>query len=235
MSERKFLLSIEEWAEVHELPGSWPPARLRKVLELVDFDDVVGDEDVAEMATMVLQDLEEQEAGELVLEVVFGQTMSRGARQNEVDDLHDDRPWEQFAAVGKQAGIFDAIVLLQRAFPRNFGIPDSIRLRLEIKATGEKPSAWLAEGPSSSLLVRLFASGMKDDAVLKRLYESELDSDSDSFPDADAILWQVREFSRSDESDPAVRRYDIYSSCQWLGSLENRERWVGVGWPDGER
>jgi hypothetical protein len=233
VSKRKFDLRIEEWVEIHELPDAWPTARLREVLERADFDDAVTDDEVAEMAVMALQDQGEQKAGELVLEVVFGDAMGPGVRQNLIDDLRDDRPWEHFAGVDKQAGLFDAVVLLQRAFPPSFGVPDAIRLRLEVAATDAETSGWLCEEPSSSLLLRLLASGMEDDAVLKRLYESELASDS--FPASGAILWRVREVGRSEGTEPVTRRYDIHSSCQWLGPLESRQPWQGVGWPDGER
>jgi hypothetical protein len=94
MAKHAFQLSIEEWAEIHELLGSWPPGRLRNILELAEFDDAVADEDCVEMALMALQDLDWRAAGELVLEAVFGDAMTAGVRQNLTDDLEDDRPWE---------------------------------------------------------------------------------------------------------------------------------------------
>jgi hypothetical protein len=74
---------------------------------------------------------------------------------------------------------------------------------------------------------------MEEGAVLRRLYEEELASDA--FPAADAILWRVLEASRFGDPGPTGRVYDIYSSHQWLGALEDREPWQGAGWPDGAR
>jgi hypothetical protein len=233
MPRKTFGLRIDEWVEIHELPGCWPTEKLREVLRLADLDDAVTDEEAPEMAVMALQDLDEQRAGELVLEVVFRDAMSSGVRQNLVDDLYADRPWEHFAGVDKQVGLFDAVVLLQRAFPTRFGMPDAVCLRLDVHAPDAEASAWLRDRPSASLLLRLLASGMEDDALLKRLYESELASDD--FLDAPAILWQIREVSSSEAGDPTARLYDIYSSWQWLGPLEDRERWEGIGWPDRTR
>jgi hypothetical protein len=233
MPKNVFQLRIDAWSEVHELPGCWPPGKLRELLVLADFDDAVSDDEAPEMALMALQDLELQRAGELVLQVVFGDSLKSGVRQNVVDDLQDDRPWEHFAGVDKQAGLFEAVVLLQRAFPKRFGIPDALCVRLGVRATDAETSRWLREGASSALLLRLLASGMEDDAVLKRLYESELAGDD--LRDADAILWRVEELERSEDDDPASCLYELYSSWQWLGPLEDREPWQGGGWPDRTR
>jgi hypothetical protein len=233
MPKHAFHLRIDAWNEIHALPDCWPTGKLREVLALADFDDAVSDEEVPEMVVMVLQDLELQQAGERVLEVVFGDSMKSGVRQNVVDDLQDDRPWEHFADVDKQAGLFEAVVLLQRAFPERFGIPDALRVRIGVRASDAETSRWLREGASSALLLRLLASGMGDDAVLKRLYASELASDD--FRDADAILWRVEELEAAAGDDPASRLYELYSSWQWLGPLEDRGPWQGVGWPDRTR
>ncbi len=232
MPREAFQLRIDQWAEIHSLPDSWPTAALRDVLRLADFDDAVADDDVAEMAVMALQDLPPREASELVLEVLFGDAMSAGVRQNLSDDLGDDRPWEHYAGVSRQAGIFEAVVLLQRAFPRSFGVPDALRLRVEVQAKGEDGCAWLRSGPRPALLLRLFASGMEGGAILRRLYESELAGDR--FPDANGILWRIDEVERSEVLQPTTCVYDVYSSCQWLAPLEGHEPWQAAGWPDGE-
>jgi hypothetical protein len=232
MSKTAFDLRLVDWEEVHALPDSWPLPALRQVLSLADFDDDVGDEDAADMAAMSLQDLGERKASELVLEVVFGAAMSPGVRQNLWDDLQDDRPWEQFARVDQQAGLFEAIVLLHRAFPRSFGFPDALRLRVELAPTDSDARARLRTPPSPAFMLRLLAGGMDPAAVLKRLYEADLAGDR--FPDAPGILWRIDPVPPADPSE-AARAFDIYSSWQWLGPLEDREPWRASGWADGSR
>lgn len=227
----RFLLQIDDWVEIHELPGSWPNESLREVLRLADFDDEVSDAELRDMAVLALQDLDEQAAGELVLQVVFGDKLSSGVRQNLVDDLEDDRPWEQFASIDKQAGIFETMVLLQQVFPLRFGIPDAIRLRLVVQATDVETTTRLRSGPSAPFILRLLASGMPDDAVLNRLYSSELQADA--FADAGAILWMIDHVNSSDVAEPASFTCDIYASWQWLEPLEDITAWEGSGWPDG--
>lgn len=230
MSRERFRVTVEQWAEIHQLPDSWPAARLREVLERADFDDAVDDADLLDMAVLALQDLDVQDAGELVLEVVFGQKMSAGVRQNLVDDLDDDRPWEQFASIGLQAGIFEAMVLLQQVFPNRYGIPDALRLEISLQALDRTAAGYLAAGSGiHPLVLRLLASGMPDNAVLNRLYSSELKSDE--FAEAADILWQVEQVSSDAES--ATMRCVVYSSWQWLAPLEDLEEWEAEGWPDG--
>ena len=145
MSKERFRLAIREWNEIHRLPDSWSIERLREVLHQAEFLDPVDDADVSDMAVLVLQDLDVQDAGELVLKVVFGDRMSAGVRQNLVDDLEDDRPWEQFADVSLQAGIFEAMVLLQQVFPNRYGIPDAVHLQLSVAALDKTAAGYLAE------------------------------------------------------------------------------------------
>jgi len=230
MSKERFRLTIQQWNEVHRLPDSWPLERLREVLEKTEFDDDVDDADVLDMAVLALQDLDVQDAGELVLNVVFGNRMSPGVRQNLVDDLEDDRPWEQFAGVSLQAGIFEAMVLLQQVFPNRYGIPDAVHLKLSVQALDKAATEIFAREPGSpALVLRLLAAGMPDSAVLNRLYSSELASDE--FADADAVLWKLESSPQS--SDTSVVDVDVYSSWQWLGPLEDVTTWEGTGWPDG--
>ncbi|MBT8061724.1 MAG: hypothetical protein KJO85_03515, partial [Gammaproteobacteria bacterium] len=105
-------VGIQSLEEVHSLPGIWSNEALRELLVLADMDDIgqVEDSELLEITIMALQDLGNQKAAELVLEAVFGESMRAGVRQNLVDDLQQDEPWEDFAEVSKQRGLFIAVV-----------------------------------------------------------------------------------------------------------------------------
>ena len=202
---------------------------LRVLLALADFDDVVPDAEVLDLTLMVLQDLEEQGAGELVLEAVFGDALSPGVRQNLVTDLRDERPWEQFAQIDKQAGVFTAMVILQQAFPQLYATPDALRMRVQITAAGEAGDRLLYGIPPASLLLRLLASGMPEDATLNRLFEDELAGRR--LADAPHILWRT---VRADDAATGERRhgFDLYASWHWLEPLRGIAGWEADGWPD---
>jgi hypothetical protein len=216
-----FTVEILEFAEIHSLPGRWTSDRYRELLDLFDYDEIasISEPDLVEMAAMAAQDEGLKDAADRVLACVFGEAMSSGVRQNLIDDLTGDRPWELFADLEHQAGIFEAVEFLQRAFPSEFGIPDAARVRIRLTATGKHAAQWLRDGPKASLLVRLLASAMDARATLWRLYSDSLESLP--FPAADAIIWSAVRREDQLANDPASCVLEVYSSLQWLDALRD--------------
>ena len=66
-------------------------------------------------------------------------------------------------------------------------------------------------------LVRLLSKGMNETSVLNRLYEDQIKSET--FVEAENILWQVKEVSKSKNETV----YEIISSEFWLKDLEDIE------------
>ena len=223
---REFQVQLQDKKQIHELPDGWPPSRLLTLLALLEVEGV-SEEEALEMALLVLQDSPPDEAADKVLEVVFGGTMRPGIRRNLAHDLNEERPWEDFADLAQQAGIFNAVVLLQRAFPREFDKPDAVSITVSLTTASERGKAWLdAPTPDPALLLRILAAGMDDRAVLHRLFGDALKGPS--FPEAGSILWRV---ARLGASDPA-REFTLISSHQWFDPLKNQESWTAKVWPD---
>ncbi len=230
MPKSRFQISITHWEEIHALPDSWPEAKLREVLVLADYDEDVSADELSDIVLMLLQDMKPRLASELVLQAVFGAKMSAGVRQNIAEDLEDDRPWEEYPMVHQQAGLFEAVVLLQRAFPTRFGTPDALRLTIQVKAREAEGSLWLKDEPCPGLLMRLLACGMEEDAVVNRLYEEELNGRQ--FADAKGMLWAISLVGSSQEGTLVQKDYDIISSLHWLEPLAGHDTWEAKGWPD---
>ena len=153
--------------------------------------------------------------------------MRAGVRQNLVHELEEDRPWEEFSDLSSQAGIFDAVVLLQEAFPTRFGKPDAVTLRARIEALHTEGRAWLVHSPAMpALLLRILAGGLEERAILRRLFETALRSDH--FPEAAAILWSIE----SDEGANASMEFRLISSHQWFDALEDLEGFRARAHPD---
>lgn len=218
---RGFQAQLLDWTEVHELPGGWPLPRLQALLERLEVDDVPESE-ALDMALMALQDLEPEDAADHVLHVQFGDTMRAGVQQNLAHELGDDRPWEEFADLAHQAGIFNAVVLLQQAFPRSFGKPDAVAIDVSLTTRSDTGRAWL-EAPTvdAALLLRILAAGMDDRAILRRLFQESLDGPR--FPEAPGLLWHVAR-----EADT----FHLLSSHQWFDALEDAGEWTVEAWPD---
>ena len=223
---RNFQVKQLDWEQIHELPDGWPVAKLIELLARLEVDGV-AESDAMEMVLLALQDLEPDEAADRVLETVFGESMRPGVRQGLVHDLRGERPWVNSAEISRQAGIFNAVVLLQRAFPRDYGKPDAASIQIRVETASATGGAWLdAEHPDPALLLRILAAGMDDSAVLRRLFQEALAGSS--FAEAGAILWHV---SRRPAAAPA-REFQLISSDEWLAPLREIESWPAEGWLD---
>lgn len=223
---REFGIRLLEWKEIHERPESWPLARLRVLLEQLELAEVT-DSEAREMAVMALQDRDVDDASDIVLQAVFGDVMRVGIRQNLVPELREDRPWEEFADLSQQAGIFDSCVILQESFPREFGRPDAVAVRIHIASESATARGWLAASPPpSALLLRLLATGMDERAVLRRVFEASLEGDR--CPEASSILWTADGSAGPDGS----HEFTLISSHQWLDPLEDVESFRAEARPD---
>lgn len=217
---REFQARMQSFDQVHELPQGWPADRLQALLAGLQVDDV-PDPDALEMTLLALQDLKPAEAAECVLEAEFGDTMRPGVRRNLAHDLGEERPWEEFADIEMQVGIFNALVLLQPAFPREFGEPDAVSVVVELDTPGEKGKALLhAPTPDPVLLLRILAAGMDDRSILRRLYGEGLGELSED--GARAILWRASR--RLGETGAGV--FTLVSSHQWFDALKPAESWI---------
>tara|TARA_R110001592_G_scaffold343029_2_gene633235 strand:- start:14347 stop:15027 length:681 start_codon:yes stop_codon:yes gene_type:complete len=212
-----FDVSVLSQDEIHSLTGDWDTEALRKVLALADADDIgeIAEEDLEDICLMSLQDIGNQRAGEIVLEAVFDDSMRPGVRQNLVDDLQEDQPWNDFAEVSKQRGIFVAVCLLHKAFPTRYGTPDATRLTIRVQA---ETSAGLTsiEPRKSAWLLRLLACGLSDDNIVHRLYGDELKQGE--FTEASGLIWQAEMLEEPAEG-ALTRTITIVASSNLFNSL----------------
>lgn len=216
-----YQVTIESISEIHSLTGTWDNDALRALMEQAEVDELgdIADADLLEMSLMVLQDLGNQKAGELVLEAVFGDSMRPGVRQNLVDDLQDAEPWNDFAEIHQQRGIFIAVCLLHKAFPTRYGTPDALKLRVRFLPPSSSGTAAI-NTPQAAWLIRILACGMSEHAIVHRLYETELHAGE--FNDAKGLIWECEPVE--DPSGTATSRtFDITASSQLFNTLSARQ------------
>lgn len=209
------------YREIHELPGDWGPEPLLRLLADLEVDpEGTAEADLPDLALMALGDLESDEAAAAVLRIVFGETMGAGVRTNLAADLEDDRPWENFADLARQKGIFTACVLLQRAFPRQYGKPDAAWAEVSFRAPTEAAAIHLAAAPAAVIL-RALTPGFGSRSIVARLYDAGLSGGP--FPEAEQILW--RREVRVDPDDPCRVLAEIYGAQSFLGALDEATSW----------
>lgn len=222
-----FHVSVLSMEEVHSLTGAWGNEDLRKILELADADDIgeIADQDLEEICLMSLQDVGNQRAGEIVLEAVFGDGMRPGVRQNLVDDLQEDQPWNDFAEVSQQRGIFVAVCLLQKAFPTRYGTPDATRMTISVQAeTSEGLSS--IDPRQSAWIIRLLACGLSEYNIVHRLYKDELRKAD--FAEASGLVWGAMRIEQQPAEDTRTRAIAITASSQLFNSLAIGQQFKAV-------
>lgn len=221
MAKHLFDVSVVSAKEIRDMPGTWVEHDYRKLLEALEVDDVDDEaaSDLLEITLMALQDLEPEEAADVVLAYKLANSITPGARQNIVQDLLDDqRPWEEAADIKLHARIFAAAVLLQKAFPSHFSKPDMMKVVLQVRATGAEAGELMTNPPEAAFVARMLADAMSENSILERLFDEQLLAHS--FPEAEGIIWQA-EFSEQSSTENLSADLTIYSSEHWLKAMQD--------------
>lgn len=66
---------------------------------------------------MALQDLEDDDAAEILLDHIFGEKLPPGGKQNLANEMTEERPWEEYPDLSFHECIFNAQFLLNQAYP----------------------------------------------------------------------------------------------------------------------
>ena len=213
-----FDVSVVGLKKIHDMPGTWDESDYRNLLrdlEVDDVDDIAGN-DLFEILLMALQDLGEEDAGERVLGYKLPARVSRGSRQNIVQDLLEgQRAWEETPDLFLHAGVFAASVLLYSAFPKAYPRPDMLRLDLHLRALNATARELLSEPPEAAFVARVLADGLSEKSILERLFDEQLAGND--FPEAEGIVWRAG----FDNIEPSAASADltVYSSRHWLQAM----------------
>lgn len=221
--KEKLMLEADVLAyrEIHELPGDWTSDRLRSLLADLEIEtDDVPESDLLDLVLMGVGDLDPHEAGIAVLKTVFGDRMPAGVRANLASDLEEDRPWEEFADLSFQEGIFSSTVLLQKSLPKMYGLPDATLAKVTLRTKTAQDAKLVVNLPSDQLL-RALAPGLGARSIVNRLYGEGVRGGP--FPEAEHILWH-REMLQ-DPDDPQLVTLTVIGAHSFLAELKDANAW----------
>lgn len=219
MSKPLFSVSVQEANTIYDMPDSWDDVDYQNLLALLEIDDVetMAGPDLLEVLLMALQDLDVEEAAEVLLAYKLEDSISKGSRQNIIQDLLEgQRPWEQISDITLHARIFAACVLLHKAFPGSVSRPDMMRVVMSLNALSEEAKALFEQPPEAAFVTRLLADGMDSSSILERLFDEQIAARH--FPEAEGIIWRA-EFSEA--ADSSAVDLTVYSSVHWLHDIES--------------
>ena len=213
----RYSVEVQELREVHELPGGWTPGDLVRVLAHLEYDDPesIPADELRDMASLALSELEPERAAEALLELRLGERLNAGQRRNMSEEMKDERLWEEYADMSCHEELFNIAAMLFWTFPSLFPEPDVTRIRLRVTAMNDEAEANL-RAPSSPFIARLLSDGMGARNNIYRLFDEQIASRR--FPEAEDVIWKFE----SDGYDAARRSVDltIYTSWHWVDELK---------------
>lgn len=209
-----FEIEITKVTEVLDVPHSWLDAQYVELLEKCDVDDIkdISQEEIRDYVLLALQDLEPDEAAELLLQTKLAEKLTQGKIENLAQEMKNERVWEEYMDISLHEKLYHCASLLYAAFPRKVSEADARFCTLTI--TPQSPfSAKALADLDESMLTRMLADGMSDHSILVRFFKDKLVSGP--FAEAEHIVWQY-EVTKS-ETPPFT--INLYTSAYWLGDL----------------
>lgn len=231
---RLFRVKVEQLRKIHQLPDSWCEREYQDLLAQMEVDDVadLAEPDLLDVLIMALQDIGAEEAADLVLAQKLRNDVTRGSRENIIQDLLEgQRVWEEAADIFLHSRIFSACELLNRVFPRAFNRPDIMQLTLRIQATKAEAKRTLQSEPEAAFVTRLLADAMDEHSILERLFSKQLAGNS--FPEAEGIVWKAR-YEKSDSVNQEEVLLSVFSSRHWLQAMEDIDQFESSAYIDSE-
>lgn len=215
---KKFNVDIVSFKKISKIDNAWNSEDYKALLSMMDIeeDELAGmnDTELLEMCLMSLSDFEHHESAKFLLSYIFKDTLTEGKIDQLGHEMANENLWEEFADPAYHMKIFNAYELLRKAYNGTFSEPTGVKLTIKISAN-QKDSFEMFDTSLCAVIVRLLAQGLSETAILNRLYEEQLSGTN--FPDAQNILWILKEISKTDTQC----QYEIISSDLWLGDFED--------------
>ena len=214
---KDFTVEILSFVKISEIENAWMSDDYKALLSMMDIseDELAGmsEGDLKEMCLMSLNDFEHHESAKFLLAHIFKDEMTEGKIDQLSHQMIENKLWEEHADSAYHWRLFNAYGLLRKAYNGIFKEPTGVNFTIKI-TTNTKELFEIFDSSLHAVIVRLLSNGLKDTAILNRLFEGQINGEK--FPDAKNILWILKEISITEEE----RRYEITSSDLWFGELE---------------
>ena len=203
------------FATLGELPNTWQNTDYRALLDKLNFDNpaAISEAEVKEMCQMALTDLEPREAAEVVLAYLYPEQLTAGQIDNLAHQMLTERLWEENPELPLHKGFYQATQLLHDAFNGTFPATKAVQFRVQCTAADATGLEVFGAEPAAPLL-RLLAPGLPGNALINRLFSTQLEGDA--FPEAEHMLWQLKVVEQS----ATAITFDVVSSAYWLDDFK---------------
>lgn len=216
---KEFKVEVLSFLKISEIENAWTADDYKALLSMMDMQedelDGMSESELKDMCLMSLNDFEHHESAKFLLTHIFKGEITEGKIDQLSHQMIENKLWEEHAEPAYHLSLFNAYGLLREAYNGIFKEPTGVKFTVKITAK-KNDSFDIFHSSLHAVLVRLLANGLDEVAILNRLFEEQIKGES--FPNAENILWILKELSVTEEE----RQYEITSSDLWFGELEER-------------
>jgi hypothetical protein len=209
----KITIIKKQYKTIERLPNSWKPEDFKAVLELLEYEGVsaIAENELEEMTSLALSDLELHEAAEILMQHIFNnEELNKGQIQNMGNEMQSEKAWEEYSGINLHEQFFIVGDLLYKTFGGgSFAHPEAVSITVEFTFANDHALEEFQKSEAPNILKAL-ALGMPDNAILNRLYKEHLQQEK--MEEASSILWQANLIVQ----EALSLTYEIISSEYWL-------------------
>lgn len=183
----KVKVTILEVKTVNEFDFYWKNEDYIKLLDEFNFPDADKSkpEDLVDLLYMAISDFEPDEAARILLNYKLGEELNEGQIQSISHEMLKDKVAEEYREPALHLDLFCINQLLYKAYNGKFPNTEASIIALEIIPT--KPSE---QEINKEILIKALSAGLKDNNLIKRLFEEQLNG-NEEFTDAAKTIWKV--------------------------------------------
>ena len=219
--QSQFTVERLTFSTLTELPNTWQDQDYKALLLNMHYENPneLKATELKEMCLMSFTDLEPREAAEVVLKYLFAEVLNAGQLENLAHQMLTEKLWEENPELPLHKGYYQATQLLHDAYNGTF--PATKAVAFQVKCTADTPEdlAVFAQEPAAPLL-RLLAVGLPGNALLNRLFSTQLAGPQ--FAEATSIIWQLTSLEQTATSVT----FAVVSSAYWLEDFKYADTYL---------
>ncbi len=196
-------VQVKDFQSVNEIKSYWTNQDYKKLLEEFDFPDAksIKDENLKEMLFMAIGDFEPNEAASVVLNYKLGGALNEGQIDSLSHEMMVDKVAEEYPEPNFHYDLFNINQLLFKAYNGTFPNTEAARFTFDVIQDDG-----INIGTDKEILAKIFAGGLKDSCLIKRLFAEQL-AGSVEFKDAHKFIWTIESSEKN--------KYQLLTSKYW--------------------
>lgn len=200
----KVKVSIQDVKTVNEFDFYWKNEDYIKLLDEFNFPgaDKSKPDDLIELLYMAIGDFEPDEAARIILNYKLGEVLNEGQIQSISHEMLKDKVAEEYREPALHLDLFCINQLLYKAYNGKFPNTEASIILMEV--TPSEPSD---KGLTKEGLIKALSAGLKDNNLIKRLFEEQLIGNKE-FTDAEKTIWRIENKGKN--------IHHLFTSNYWL-------------------